>query len=79
MCFDGMQIMGCILFLCLCFKCQSLNYCGQKYFLIKMFYNVFDFKSYLSESSMEVKQHSAGVLLFSRGFNEANRYQHAKF
>ncbi len=44
-----------------------------------MFYIVCDFKSYLSESSMEVKQHSAGVRLFSRGFNEANRYQHAKF
>lgn len=30
---------------CLCFRCQSLNYCGQKYFLIKtFFYNVCDSK-----------------------------------
>ncbi len=44
-----------------------------------MFYNVCDFKAYLSESSMEVSSVSAGVMLFSRGFNEANRYQRAKF
>lgn len=45
---------GCILFLCLCFRCQSLNYCGQKYFLIKLlfFLHRLWFRASLSEASM---------------------------